>query len=215
VLQDLAFVAAAVMLARSVGPVRAAQFGLRPTALWRRAIVVVPLALVGFFAVSAVWSAIVEVNGQEHELIKDIGGYGGTLEVLAACVVTCVVGPICEEILFRGFMFRSLANWRRPWQAALITGVLFGGTHALSAPAVDLVPLAVFGVLLCGIYQWSGSIYPCIALHILNNAVTLGISEHWAWRTIELIFGALLAAALVLWLVRLASARWQPTPATD
>jgi uncharacterized protein len=214
-IQDLAFVGVAVALARTVGPVSPAQFGLRlPRARWR-AVGLVVAGLVAFFVISAAWLAILHVNGEENQLIKDIGGYGGTLDILAACAVTTVLAPICEETLFRGLMFRSLSNWRGPWPAALITGALFGAVHGLSAPLADLVPLAFLGVLLCGIYQWTGSLYPCIALHVLNNSISLGADEHWRWRAVELVVGALVAVAVVLWLVRLASARWPATPATD
>ena len=214
-IQDLAFVGVSVALARTVGRVSPAQFGLRPPRDRRRAVALVVGGLVAFFVLSAVWLAVLHVNGEEKQLVKDIGGYGGTLDVLAACAVTTVLAPICEETLFRGLMFRSLTNWRGPWPAALITGVLFGAVHGLSAPPADLLPLAFLGVLLCGIYQWTGSLYPCIALHVLNNSISLGADEHWAWRAVELVAGALVAVAFVLWLVRLASVRWLATPATD
>jgi len=214
-IQDLAFVGVAVALARSVGPVSPSQFGLRPPSdRWRAAALVVG-GLVAFFVISAVWLSLLHVSGEERQLVKDIGGYGGTLDVVAACAVTTVLAPICEETLFRGLMFRSLSNWRGPWPAALITGALFGAVHGLSAPAADLLPLAFLGVLLCAIYQWTSSLYPCIALHVLNNSISLGADEHWVWRAVELVVGALAAVAFVLWLVRLASARWLATPATD
>jgi len=83
-------------------------------------------------------------------------------------------------------MFRSLAQ--------LEGSVAGGADHGravsarcteLSAPAADLVPLAFLGVLLCGIYQWTGSLYPCIALHVLNNSISLGADEHWGWRLVS------------------------------
>jgi membrane protease YdiL (CAAX protease family) len=121
-----------------------------------------------------------------------------------------VVAPICEELLFRGFIFSALRNWRGPWPAALITGVLFGAVHGLSAPAQDLLPLAFLGFVLCLIYQQTGSLYPCIVLHLLNNSIAFGADEHWGLRILELTAGSLATVALVLYLVQLASARWMP-----
>jgi len=210
--QDLCFVGTAVLLAQRVGPARPRSFGLTSTRVLRSAAVLVA-AVVLFEVTSQIWFALLHSSGEEKELLKDVGGNGGTLDVLAACAVTCVVAPICEEILFRGFLFRSLYNWHGFWPAAIATGILFGGVHGLSAaPAVDLLPLALLGFLLCAVYRITGSLYPCIVLHVLNNAIAFGTDEHWNWRTVELAAAALATAALVLALVRLASRRW--TPAT-
>jgi membrane protease YdiL (CAAX protease family) len=203
VVQDLGFVIAAVYLAAHLGPVRPSQFGLvtsRP--LWKAvALVVGSLGL--FYLASYVWFTALHSSGEERNLVKDLGGNAGTLGILGAIAVTCVVAPICEELLFRGFIFRSLSNWRGIWPAAVITGLLFGAVHGLSAPAVDLLPLAFLGFVLCLVYHWSGSLYPCIALHVLNNAIAFGSDEHWTVRIVELAVGSLATVALVLALVRL------------
>jgi len=68
--------------------------------------------------------------------------------------------------------------------------------------------------MLCVVYELSGSLYPCIAVHLINNAIALTGDENWnGGRLVALLAGALALAALVLTAVRLASARW--TPATD
>ncbi len=201
-IQDLAFVVIGAGLASTVGRIAPQDFGLRPTARWRQAIVVVPLAFVVFLALSAAWLALVHASGEEKGVVKDLVGGGSTLAVLGAAALTCVVAPLCEEFVFRGLLFRSLRNWRGFWPAALITGALFGAVHGASAPAVDLLPLALFGVLLCALYQWSGSLYPCIALHAINNSISLSADLGFGWRGVELVIGALAAIALILWLVR-------------
>jgi membrane protease YdiL (CAAX protease family) len=213
VIQDLGFVGAALLLAVRVAPLRPRQFGLvRPRSLWR-AVVIVPAALALVSLLAYAWFQALDTSGQEKQFVKEIGGNAGTVSVLAVCALVCVVAPICEELLFRGFIYRSLANWRGPWPAAIATGILFGVVHGLSAPVVDLVPLALLGVVLCLIYQSTGSLYPCMAVHLLNNALALGSDENWgAGRVIALMAGGLVVVTLVLAAVRLASERW--TPAT-
>ena len=211
VIQDLGFVAAVLVIAARFAPVRARQLGLvGPRSAWQ-AVVLVPVAIVLVSLLAYAWFAALGRSGQEKEFVKEIGGNAGTLSVLAVCALVCVVAPICEELLFRGFIFRSLANWRGPLPAALLTGALFGVVHGLSAPAVDLVPLALLGIVLCALYQLTGSLYPCIALHLLNNALALGSDESWGTgRVVALMAAALAIVALVLAAIRLASARWQP-----
>ncbi len=213
VVQDIGFVVAAVYLAARVGPVHFRQFGLVRDVSPRRALALVIGGLLAFYLLSLIWFSALHTSGTEKTLVKEIGGNSGRLGILAACAVTCVVAPICEEFLFRGFIFGSLRNWRGPWPAAAITGALFGLVHGVSAPAVDLLPLAFLGFVLCVVYQQTGSLYPCIALHLLNNSIAFGADEHWGFRIVELAAASFAAVALIFYLAQLASARW--TPASD
>ena len=77
-----------------------------------------------------------------------------------------------------------------------------GAVHAVSSPVGFLVPLALFGFGLCLIYAWTRSLYPCIALHALNNALAFGSSEHWSWQIPVVVAGALVAIGCVLATIR-------------
>ena len=110
-----------------------------------------------------------------------------------------MVAPICEEFLFRGYVFTALRSWHGTWPAAVITGLVFGAVHAGSAPALDLVPLAGLGFGLCLLYRYTGSLYPCIAAHSLNNSLAFAALEGWGWQALVLMVCALVTiAALVL-----------------
>jgi membrane protease YdiL (CAAX protease family) len=111
-----------------------------------------------------------------------------------------VVAPIAEEFLFRGYIFTALRGWAGVAGSALLTGALFGVIHfSPDRPAAYLVPLALFGVLLCLLYWKTGSLYPCIALHAINNALAFGNAESWeAWQMAALAAGALAVITLVL-----------------
>jgi membrane protease YdiL (CAAX protease family) len=200
IVQDVGFVAVAVFFAQLGGrAVGAWQFGLRrPSGGWWVAGGLVLALLVSFIALSAVWGALVHPE-PEKELIKSLGSNEGTVLLILSAALTCVIAPICEEFLFRGYIFTALRNWRGTLPAALITGLLFGGVHVGSAPALDLVPLACLGFGLCLLYRYSGSLYPCIAAHSLNNALAFSSLEKWSWQVPVLIVGALaLIAAVVL-----------------
>jgi hypothetical protein len=115
-----------------------------------------------------------------------------------------VVAPICEEFLFRGYIFTALRNWRGTLPAALITGLVFGGVHYGSAPTLDLVPLAALGFGLCLLYRYSGSLYPCMIAHSLNNSIAFGSLESWDfWQVIALMVASLAA----IWALALAARR--------
>jgi uncharacterized protein len=172
--QDAGFVFVAVFFAQLGGRGAAAwQFGLLATPLWRAVRWMVFVGL-GFLLFSLVWK--VAVNPPEEKVLEQIG-----TGVLSAAL-TCVIAPIGEEFLFRGFIFTALRNWRGPWTAAVISGLLFGLVHVGSAPLLDLVPLAALGFGLCVLYRQTGSLYPCIAVHSLNNSLAFGQLAKWNWQ---------------------------------
>jgi len=81
--------------------------------------------------------------------------------------------------------------------------VVFGGIHAGSAPLVDLVPLAFLGFALCVLYRRTGSLYPCIATHVINNSIAFGGLENWtAGQTVLLMLASLATVAALALLLR-------------
>ena len=202
--QDIAFVLAAVYCAQmGRRAVRSWQFGLRPPGSgWWKASGWILALIVLFFVLSVLWSAL--FNPEEEELLKQLGSNEGAALLILSAGLTCVIAPICEELLFRGYIFTALRNWRGTLPAALITGLLFGGVHVGSAPALDLVPLAGLGFGLCLLYRYTGSLYPSIVAHSLNNSIAFSSLEHWSWQAPILIVAALLGvgalATLFKWL---------------
>lgn len=87
---------------------------------------------------------------------------------LASLLVAIVVAPVCEEIFFRGFLLPGLARVMPVWAAVVASALVFGLAHA---DLGSFVPLVVIG-LVVGVLRWrTGSLWPGIALHALNNAV--------------------------------------------
>jgi uncharacterized protein len=209
--QDLGFIGAALFFAQLGGRrIAAWQFGLRPTRVGR-AIGLAFAAGVGFIVFLAVWS--LAVHSTKEKLLETLGTHESTLLLVLSAVLTCVIAPVCEEFLFRGFIFRALRNWRGTFPAALITGVLFGAVHAGSAPASDLVPLGVLGFLLCLLYRYSGSLYPCIALHSLNNSIAFANLEEWSVAGgAALLAGALAVIFAIALALKRAGVIGQPPP---
>jgi CAAX protease family protein len=87
-------------------------------------------------------------------------------------LLIAIAAPISEEVCFRGMLYGGLRErFPRP-AAALIAGALFGALHALTGISA-VPPLIAFGVVLCLLYEKTGSIVPGILLHMLNNSVAL------------------------------------------
>jgi len=101
---------------------------------------------------------------------KDIAASFGPTVVQILLIV--IAAPISEEVCFRGMLFGGLREKLPRLAAALVTGIIFGGLHALTGVSA-VPPLIVFGILLALLYEKTGSILPGILLHMLNNSIAL------------------------------------------
>jgi CAAX protease family protein len=184
---DLGFVAAAVYLARLTARPRPANFGFRPVSPGF-AVGAVAAAGVGYYVLTAVYAQLIHLHGSD-KLPSELGVSKSTVALVAAALFVCVIAPIAEEFFFRGFLFGTLRRWRITiggrnvgvWVAAVITGILFGLAHTGSASSQYLIPLGFLGFVLC-ILRWrTGSLYPGMALHSINNSLALGVNQlHWS-----------------------------------
>ena len=198
--QDVAFVAAPIMCAHIGGrAVRAWQFGLRrPGVGWGWALVMVLMLIIAFLVVNAIWSSL--VNPEKEKLLEQLGSKEGTLLLVLSAGLTCVVAPMCEEFLFRGYIFTALRGSWGLWPAAVVDGLVFGAVHASSAPVLDLLPLAALGFGLCLLLRYSGSVYPGMGAHALNNAIAFASLENWSWLGgLALIAASLAGVTAVIW----------------
>ena len=191
--QNLALVGAAYFFAMLGGRPAAADFGLRPAPLGRSVRLLVAV-WIGFFVLSAIWA--VALGLEERQTLPDeLGANGPLINALAVIVLVTVIAPLGEELFFRGFFYGSLRNWRGPILAAVLTGAVFGLIHVGSAPIGYLVPLAIFGAGLCLLYELTGSLYPAIALHALNNSIALGVNlDYSAGVVVAMMAGSTIAS---------------------
>jgi uncharacterized protein len=183
---DAAFVGAALYFASIRGRPEPWQFGYRRIAV-AVGIGAVVLGAIGYYVVTAVYQSIVNLHGTD-KLPQDLGIGTSTAALVGAAVFVCVVAPIAEEFFFRGFIFGALRRWHvtiagrdvGTWVAAILTGILFGLAHTGSAASQYLIPLGFLGFVLCLIRWKTGSLYPCMALHSINNSLALGVNQlHW------------------------------------
>ena len=196
-LGDACFIGAALIFARMTSRPTPAQFGLRPTHLWK-AVGYVVAGYAVFITFSGIWLQIINSHAKD-DIAHELGvGRSDALALGALAAFATVVAPMVEETFFRGFCFTAMRNNFGVWWAAAITGLLFGGVHVAGSPVAFLFPLAFFGFVLCLIYWRTRSLFPCMALHCANNSIAFGTMLHWSWQIPLLLVGSLLAIALII-----------------
>ena len=196
-LQGLIFIGTAVLFASFVRRPRPEHFGLRPTRFWP-AVGWASLAIVSFYIAAAVYTAILQPDA-EQTVAQDLGADQGTFGLIAAGFMVVCVAPVAEEFFFRGFFYRALRSRYSVIVAALIDGLLFGVIHFDFSGADALLilpPLAALGFVFCLVLEKTGSLYPVIALHALNNAIAFGVTVEDA--TVSLVLGPLMLVGCAL-----------------
>jgi membrane protease YdiL (CAAX protease family) len=202
---DGCVVAAVIGVAALTRRPRLWHFGLRSAPL-RHSIGIAFMAVVAFLAFELTYSAVFDPKNPQ-KIVEELGADESTALLVTGALAVIVVAPIAEELLFRGFLFRVLRLRMGFWAAAAIDGVLFGLVHG---SLVILPVLAFLGVTLCWVYERTGSLFPCIAIHVLNNTIAYGGTTDNGWAAAGAL-GALMLAACTL--VPGALGRRAPAPA--
>ncbi|WNS71967.1 lysostaphin resistance A-like protein [Streptococcus sp. DTU_2020_1001019_1_SI_AUS_MUR_006] len=94
----------------------------------------------------------------------------GRQELLYFLLITCLLGPISEELIYRGVLMNTFLK-DSPWYGdILLSACIFGYVHVSSG----LTPLAFFtyasrGAICAFLYRKTHSLYYPILLHIMIN----------------------------------------------
>lgn len=119
--------------------------------------------------------------------VANLGRQASLLSRLALAGVAVTLGPLVEEVLFRGVLLSALLGWRRGsgvnrmytrtrmLAAVAISASLFGLVHL---PELGYLWFAVPNLVLLGVgAAWlrlqSGSIWPAVLAHGANNLVAV------------------------------------------
>ncbi|KAA0766963.1 CPBP family intramembrane glutamic endopeptidase [Bacillus sp. SH5-2] len=80
-------------------------------------------------------------------------------------ISACVLAPIMEEVIFRGFFLQRMAYKWGIKRAVIVSSLIFGLGH------FDVIGAFMFGVIMCLLYIKTKNIWTNIAVHALNNLI--------------------------------------------
>ena len=117
-------------------------------------------------------------------LIASPSNYRGGMESVFLLAYSCIVTPIFEEVLFRGYIWNKLNGiWENKWATYLTTSILFGLWHLayidsiafrvedglLSVMVWKVVTGLCFGIVLGAVRMKTKNCYAAILLHGVMN----------------------------------------------
>ena len=135
---------------------------------WGRALRLSAGVFVGIYVIAGVLDHFLKAGREQgltpsHWEPAHAGAYATNFLMIA------LVGPVVEELTYRGLGHSLLARWGR-WTAILATALLFGLSHGL----VEGLPvLTAFGIGLGWLRSRVDSVYPGMIVHGLFNAIAL------------------------------------------
>ncbi len=142
------------------------------------------ISVVGFgvsfnVILSYVLDIISKINGL-HTVFEDYSKLSeqivGGNSILITLLAVGILGPIFEEILFRGIIFGELRKSMKVYIAIIIQAVIFGVYHMNIVQGAYAI---VFGLIIGAIYYKTKSIIAAITLHISVNVAGVMMSESY------------------------------------
>jgi membrane protease YdiL (CAAX protease family) len=135
---------------------------------WAFALRLAAGVFVAIYVTSAVLDQFLQA-GREQGLTPSHWESAHAGQYAANFVMIALVGPVVEELTYRGLGYTLLERWGR-WTAIVATGLLFGLSHGL----VEGLPvLTVFGIGLGWLRSRVDSVYPGMAVHGVFNGLAL------------------------------------------
>ena len=91
-------------------------------------------------------------------------------------VIMCVIVAFCEEMTFRGYLITRISHFAkgRIWLGVLIATVSFASGHLYQGFGGFFL-IFIYGLMFAGLYVYTGSLYPCIIAHFLQDVSVLFI----------------------------------------
>lgn len=117
--------------------------------------------------------SLTDLQVSQYQMIQEFLSTDGILWF--GLLHIALVPSICEEILFRGYVLRAFEKSWGIIVAIIVSGIIFGLFHIQLG---NLMPLAALGMILALMTWLSGTIWPAVIAHLVNNgtAVIIGIN---------------------------------------
>ena len=106
------------------------------------------------------------IIGGGSQMFAHIQETGSVFGMTGFLVLALIVGPVMEEVIFRGYLQSALARRMPGWAAILITSLLFMAGHG---PTILWPMYFIYSVAWGWIFMYTKTLKMAIAIHMLSN----------------------------------------------
>jgi membrane protease YdiL (CAAX protease family) len=120
-----------------------------------------------FFLISYLNQFFYKNQPIENDVFRLISSNGSLPSLCLLIIIICIIGPIIEEIFFRGFILRGLKRYMQAKYAVIFSSLIFAVLHL---KIYIILPIAVLGLLLGYLRERTSSLTLPIIIHITHNS---------------------------------------------
>lgn len=130
------------------------------------------ISLIGIFIISFIYVFLlssvfgIEAPASKIEILVSNRSVSNTILL----IVVAFVGPVVEEVFFRGFLYSAFKKSWGVFPALFLSSILFSVVHL---QVYSFVPLFFIGWLLAYLFEKTRSLFPAIFLHAVYNLILI------------------------------------------
>ncbi len=108
------------------------------------------------------------LTSPDSEAILSLGRFYQVIAIVA----TSILAPLCEELFFRGALYSAMRKSLSRNRALILNALVFALLHLKWQ---GLPSLFALGLIFAYLYEETGSIFPGVIAHAINNTVVLSV----------------------------------------
>ena len=152
------------------------KFSLRELGFRKPSLRTIGIAVLGFaamFVVSDGSATLIDRfahTAHQQDIVQIFKTLHDKTTIVIFILFAVVFAPFAEETYFRIFFFNLGLRYGGFWGGAVLSGILFGIVHGDFYAAA---PLALGGMVLCGVYYLTRNAYASMISHALFNGLSI------------------------------------------
>ncbi len=117
-----------------------------------------------------------------------------SLKLIINIISSGLIGPIYEEILFRGIFYNKLLKFNSPKKSLIITTICFSLIHF---SPIKMLYALVLGYIFTKIYQKDNNIFSSIIIHVSANITSIFLFDYNTYLLLFSLINLLLCICII------------------
>jgi hypothetical protein len=132
-------------------------------------VAIIPVLVAAVF-ISSGLASYFKLKPEARPILEAFLVQDGQFLLVYLMLIVCFVGPVIEEVFFRGFVYTALRKRLSSFLSITISAFFFSWLHMT---LFGFLPILILGILLAYLYEKNGTLIPSIIVHIVHNSAVV------------------------------------------